>query len=267
MGKYKYDKIGVGYNATRKADPYLMEMLLNFLAPKKDRLYLDIGCGTGNYTIPLAKRGFNFVGVDPSQKMLMEAKSIKSNVNWRQGAAEAIPAEDGSFDGIIGTLTIHHWTNLKKSFAEINRVLRKNGRLILFTSTPDQMKSYWLNNYFPNMMNNSISQMPSITEIQESFKGTNLQIKETVKYFIKEDLKDCFLYVGKNNPEIYFDKTIRKGISSFSTLSNLNEINSGLINLKQDLLSGHFERIKKQYLSDLGDYLFININKKSIFNS
>ncbi|GGE34785.1 hypothetical protein [Sphingobacterium cellulitidis] len=117
------------------------------------------------------------------------------------------------------------------------------------------------------MMNNSISQMPSITEIQESFKGTNLQIKETVKYFIKEDLKDCFLYVGKNNPEIYFDKTIRNGISSFSTLSNLNEINSGLINLKQDLLSGHFERIKKQYLSDLGDYLFININKKSIFNS
>gem|GEM_PF-3158257 len=35
----------------------------------------------------------------------------------------------------------------------------------------------------------------------------------------------------------------------------------------QDLVSGHFERIKKQYLSDLGDYLFININKKSIFNS
>ncbi len=42
------------------------------------------------------------------------------------------------------------------------------------------------------MMNNSISQMPSITEIKESLKGTNYQIKETIKYFFKEDLKDCY---------------------------------------------------------------------------
>lgn len=117
------------------------------------------------------------------------------------------------------------------------------------------------------MMKNSISQMPSITEIQESLRGTNLKIKETTKYFIKEDLKDSFLYIGKNNPEIYFDKTIRSGISSFSTSSNQSEINRGLTQLKRDLLSGDFERIKNQYLSNLGDYLFININKKSIFNS
>lgn len=262
MENYKYDKIGIGYNSTRKADPYLMKVLLNLLAPQKEETYLDIGCGTGNYTIPLANRGFNFMGIDPSQKMLMEAKLIKSDVNWRVGCAEAIPAEDSSFDGIIGTLTIHHWTDLKKSFSEINRVLCNNGRLILFTSTPSQMKNYWLNNYFPNIMNNSISQMPSIKEIQESLKGTDLKIINTTKYFIKDDLEDCFLYVGKNNPEIYFYEPIRRGISSFCTLSNQNEIKTGLTNLKKDLLSGHFERVKKQFQSDLGDYLFIKIIKK-----
>ncbi|GEM_PF-2202924 len=87
MGKYKYDKIKVGFNATRKSDPYLMEVLFNFLASKKDGFYLDICCRTGNYTISLAKRGYNFVGMDPSQKMLMEAKLIKSNFNWRQRCA------------------------------------------------------------------------------------------------------------------------------------------------------------------------------------
>ena len=57
----KYDEIGTGYNSTRQADPYLTERLLYHLQPKTDRLYLDIGCGTGNYTCTLADKGLNFI--------------------------------------------------------------------------------------------------------------------------------------------------------------------------------------------------------------
>ena len=46
----KYDKIGIEYNLTRKADKYLTEQLLFHLNPKEHAQYLDIGCGTGNYT-------------------------------------------------------------------------------------------------------------------------------------------------------------------------------------------------------------------------
>lgn len=258
----KYDKIGTGYNSTRQADPYLTARFLFLLRPQNDKLYLDIGCGTGNYTCTLAEKGVKFIGVEPSEKMLNEAKTRNQKVNWLKGTAEQIPAGDKVFDGIIATLTIHHWTNIKKAFIEISRVLSDNGRLVLFTSTPEQMKGYWLNHYFPKMLRSSIAQMPSLDSIKEATEEATLKISGIEKYFVKDDLQDCFLYVGKNRPECYFDEQIRHGISSFSSLANMEEIKQGLTNLRNDLENGAFEKIKNKYKNDLGDYLFITIDKK-----
>lgn len=262
MHDTKYDKIGTGYNSTRQADPYLAERLFYHLQPKSDKLYLDIGCGTGNYTITLAIKGFNFIGVEPSEKMLNEAKSRNQDINWLKGTAEQIPADDKAFDGIVATLTIHHWIDLTKAFIEINRVLSDNGRLVLFTSTPEQMKGYWLNHYFPKMLNASIVQMPSLADIKEAIAQTELEITDIEKYFIKDDLQDCFLYVGKNNPNRYFDETIRNGISSFSSLANIDEVKQGLSKLRNDIDNQAFDKIKDQYVNELGDYLFITIERK-----
>lgn len=257
-----YDKIGTGYNSTRQADPYLTERLLYHIQPQNGGLYLDIGCGTGNYTSALTDRGLNIIGVEPSDKMLREAKLRNQQINWKKGTAEQIPADDGVFDGIIGTLTIHHWADLKKAFVELDRVLAEKGKIVLFTSTPEQMKGYWLNHYFPHMLQASIAQMPSVADIQEALKQTSLEITNTEKYFIKDDLQDCFLYVGKNNPTRYFDDTIRHGISSFSSLANIEEVNQGLAKLKHDIEGQSFDQIRAQYANELGDYLFITIDKK-----
>lgn len=258
----KYDKIGTGYNSTRQADPYLTSRLFFLLRPHYDKLYLDIGCGTGNYTRILADKGLSFVGVEPSKKMLREAKSRNQNIKWLNGTAEQIPADDNTFDGIVATLTIHHWSDIKKAFVELKRVLTDNGRIVMFTSTPEQMKGYWLNHYFPKMLYSSIVQMPSLDTIQMATDEAKLKISNIEKYFIKDDLKDCFLYVGKNNPERYFDEQIRHGISSFSSLANIEEVKQGLTKLRNDIDSKEFEQIKRKYKNDLGDYLFITIDKK-----
>lgn len=257
----KYDKIGKGYNSTRRADPYLTEKIFFLLRPESNGLYLDIGCGTGNYTTALADKGLNFVGVEPSEKMLNVARVRKQNVNWLKGTAEQIPADDKVFDGIVATLTIHHWTDLKKAFIEISRVLSDNGRIVLFTSTPDQMKGYWLNYYFPKMLHHSIIQMPSLNNMGEAIEKAGLKISGIEKYSIKDDLQDCFLYVGKNRPECYFDEQIRQGISSFSSLANIEEVNQGLNKLRNDIDNKSFENIKMSYENDSGDYLFIIIEK------
>ncbi|WP_276975565.1 class I SAM-dependent methyltransferase [Flavobacterium filum] len=262
MQETKYDKIGTGYNSTRQADPYLTERLLYHLQPQNDRLYLDIGCGTGNYTCTLADKGLNFIGVEPSEKMLKVAKSKNQDIKWLNGTAEQIPAEDKTFDGIIATLTIHHWKDINKAFAELNRVLEDNGRIVMFTSTPEQMKGYWLNHYFPKMLYSSIVQMPSLDVIRKATNESKLKINGIEKYFIKDYLKDCFLYVGKNSPERYFDEQIRHGISSFSSLANFDEVKQGLTELRNDIDNNAFEQIKDQYENDLGDYLFITIEKK-----
>lgn len=258
----KYDKIGTGYNSTRQADPYLTARILHFLQPKREGHYLDIGCGTGNYTIALADKSLKFTGVDPSARMLAEASNRNQQIHWLIGTAEHIPTEDMVFDGIIASLTIHHWTNLRQAFAELNRVLKDNSKIILFTSTPEQMEAYWLNHYFPKMLLSSISQMPSLATIQKVISQTGLVITHIEKYLIQDDLKDCFLYVGKNNPDQYFDPLIRNGISSFTSLANIDEVNQGLSQLKNDIDSQLFEKVKNQYIDESGDYLFITIEKK-----
>lgn len=261
MRETKYDIIGTGYNSTRQADPYLTSRLFHFLQPENDKYYLDIGCGTGNYTIALAKKGVTFCGVEPSEKMLNEAKARNQNISWLKGTAEQIPANDKTFDGAVATLTIHHWTNLDKAFSEIGRVLADKGKIVLFTSTPKQMRGYWLNHYFPQMLRSSIVQMPSSGSIVKSAKEAGLEIINSEKYFIDDNLQDCFLYVGKNNPELYFNKKIRNGISSFSSLSNVEEVKQGLAKLKVDMENNNFETIKNEYANDLGDYLFIVLKK------
>jgi ubiquinone/menaquinone biosynthesis C-methylase UbiE len=256
-----YDNIGLGYNTTRQADPFIAEQLYQFLSPQPGGLYIDMGCGTGNYTIALANRGLNFYGVEPSEKMLDIARSRNDQINWVLAKAEQIPLDDNMFDGAIATLTIHHWTDLKKALKEIHRVLKKDGTIVFFTATPEQMKGYWLNHYFPKMLEDSILQMPSFSMINNALSEAGFVVTETEKYFIQDDLKDHFLYVGKNRPGLYLDKEIRKGISSFSSLANAEEVIRGLSQLESDINLNKFEDIRMEFENDSGDYLFISAQK------
>jgi ubiquinone/menaquinone biosynthesis C-methylase UbiE len=231
----KYNKIGIDYNLTRKADNLISERLYTLLNPDKNGIYLDIGCGTGNYTIELQKKGLNFIGIDPSTEMLVKAKKKNDNINWKIGTAEKTDLECESIDGIIAVLTIHHWSDLHKGFAELYRVLKNNGRMVIFTSTPTQMKGYWLNHYFPIMVNDSIVQMPSFEKVKSAMKSSGFETIGTEKYFVKPDLQDYFLYCGKERPELYLNEEVRKGISSFSALANYQEVEKGLIELRMDI--------------------------------
>ena len=259
--KVLYDTIGTRYNSTRRADPYITKKIFQFLAPRSNGLYLDIGCGTGNYTIVLANKGINFYGVEPSAKMLDIARSRDRRISWLTGNAEKLPTNDNLFDGVIATLTIHHWNDLKKAFREIHRVLKHGGKLVIFTATPEQMKGYWLNYYFPKMLEDSILQMPSLDMIKNAATDAGFAVTGTEKYFIQDNLQDLFLYAGKNKPRFYLDEQVRRGISSFSALANDDEVEHGLSILNNDIDSCKFDEIKAKFANDSGDYLFITAQK------
>ncbi|MCR9099216.1 MAG: class I SAM-dependent methyltransferase [bacterium] len=60
--------------------------MLAHLQPKGDGVYLDIGCGTGNYTREFQEQGYRFIGIDPSQRMLNEAQ-LEKNRNYDSTSA------------------------------------------------------------------------------------------------------------------------------------------------------------------------------------
>ncbi|WP_193196103.1 class I SAM-dependent methyltransferase [Nostoc sp. MG11] len=75
-----YEQIGKGYDLTRHADPEIAKQLADYLQLKSDCLYLDVACGTGNYTLALAKYDGVWHGVDQSKQMIDAAKN-KSNAD------------------------------------------------------------------------------------------------------------------------------------------------------------------------------------------
>lgn len=253
----KYNDIGKGYNSTRKADPFLVSRFIAHLMPVKGRHYLDIGCGTGNYTCAIQRLGFDCTGIDPSEEMLRMARIQSNDISWIQGSAEAIPLASMVMDGCIACLTLHHWANLNGAFKEVFRVLKPGSRWVIFTSTPEQMQGYWLNHYFPSMLSASSLQMPDASEVAIALKEAGFEQLETEKYFIQEDLQDLFLYAGKQKPQLYLSERVRQGISSFAALALADEVQSGLVQLERDIQTGLVNEIIQHYLNDLGDYVFI----------
>ena len=260
--KATYDKIGLTYNSTRKADPYLFQELLTHLKPIKENVYLDIGCGTGNYTHEFQKRGYPFIGIDPSEEMLSKAKVRNQQIKWKIGTAENTGLDKNSMDGIIAFLTLHHWRNMEDGFSELSRILKPNGQFVLFTSTPEQMGGYWLNHYFPKMLSASKATMPPLQNIKKALKKAGIQLEKTTPYFVRPDLEDLFLYAGKHNPALYLDEKVRHGISSFSSLANKEEVEKGLSALRTDIPSGKIHEIIKCHENAIGDYLFVIGRKK-----
>lgn len=253
----KYDDIGIDYNQTRRADPYLVGRMQHHLMPQAGRQYLDIGCGTGNYTSQIAGSAYEFIGIDPSGVMLEKAKKRNKRIKWQLGTAEKTGLEASSMSGCLASLTIHHWQNLNAAFREVARVLIPGAPMVIFTSTPEQMLGYWLNHYFPRMMADSMAVMPSYELVSEAMEEAGFRIMEVERYFVRPDLRDKFLYCGKEQPALYLQPEIRHGISSFSELAYEAEVQQGLRQLETDLQNGVVDSIMDQYKNQTGDYLFI----------
>jgi ubiquinone/menaquinone biosynthesis C-methylase UbiE len=251
-----YDRIGATYDATRAADPDLSRHLIQLLAVKQKSRVLDLGCGTGNYTLALAKAGCRVTGLDRSPLMIGQARRKTRDLTLVCGDAAALPFSDRRFDGAICTLAIHHFVDLEAPFAEARRVI-DGGRLVIFTALPEQMRHYWLAEYFPRMIEASAAQMPEWPLIELALRRAGFRTWRQVPYWMAERPKDLFLYCGKHQPALYLDPRIRANISSFAAIAEPEEVADGLLRLRQDIETGAIGQIRERYRDEAGDYLFV----------
>ena len=101
-----------------------------------DTAALDLACGPGIVTAALAKVARTVVAFDLTPGMLARAESRcraagLTNVSFRQGDAASLPFADGTFDCVVTRLSIHHFTDPAVVLADIRRVTRPGGRLLL----------------------------------------------------------------------------------------------------------------------------------------
>jgi ubiquinone/menaquinone biosynthesis C-methylase UbiE len=251
-----YDRIGIGYDSTRCADPYLLSRILHHLSPRRDARYLDVGSGTGNYTIAMRQAGVPICGVELSSTMLASASAKSREVKWFNGNVLALPFRDRAFAGATMTFVHHHLGEKAiAGFREIVRVLAPGARFVLLNGTAAQMHHYWLYEYFPKMCAEATASYEHL-DTAEALTAAGLRFVAEEKYDVAEDLKDWFMYCGKHRPERYLDPRVRSGISGFANASDQTEIERGVVRLADDIRSGRIAEVMRKYAWDGGDYMF-----------
>ena len=85
------------------------------------------------------------------------------------------------------------------------------GRLVILTATPVQMQSYWLNEYFPDAIPESIEQTPALDLVTGALTQAGFTPIDTEGFDIRDNLQDFFLYSSKYRPEMYLDEGVRRG--------------------------------------------------------
>src|SRR5918996_1249259 len=105
-----------------------MRMLLD---PLPASVVLDAACGTGRYSQYLAERGHRVIGVDRSVAMLAKARENLPQCAFREGDLEALPLEAASVDTVVCALALVHLPEVGRAIAELARVVRPGGRVII----------------------------------------------------------------------------------------------------------------------------------------
>jgi ubiquinone/menaquinone biosynthesis C-methylase UbiE len=92
---------------------------------------LDVGCGEGRFCRMLAARRASVVGIDPTTALIEAARRSGQGGSYVEGVAEQLPFEDCSFDLVVSYLTLIDVSDANKSIAEMARVVRSAGRIVI----------------------------------------------------------------------------------------------------------------------------------------
>lgn len=120
-------------------EPGALEILAGWRIPPGAQL-LDVGCGAGQTAIPAARAGVRVTGVDIATNSLGQARARASAeglaVQFDEGDAEALPYPDAAFDVVISQFGAMFAPRPDRVAAELVRVCRSGGRIIMVNWTP-----------------------------------------------------------------------------------------------------------------------------------
>ena len=109
------------------------------LEPLPPGTALDAACGTGRHARWLRARGHRVIAVDGSAEMLDVARAAEPEIDWRLGDLSALPVETASVDLVVCALALTHCEDVRGPVAELARVLRPGGRLVVSDFHPFQL--------------------------------------------------------------------------------------------------------------------------------
>ncbi|KAA8885346.1 class I SAM-dependent methyltransferase [Nocardia colli] len=137
-----YDSFAEGYTAETETNLingyYARPAIVDLAGEVAGRRILDAGCGSGPIFATLRERGALVTGFDASAKMVELARQrLGVDADLRVAAiGSPLPFPDGEFDDAIASLVLHYLEDWTAPLAELRRVLKPGGRLIISVNHP-----------------------------------------------------------------------------------------------------------------------------------
>ena len=238
-GSVNYNKVSQIYDTSRVANSETVEKLIQSLQITSGSVILDMGCGTGNYTIAMQRVTASVIGIDTSIGMLKRARAKLFDLSLVCGDVTSLPFKSGVFDAAFTIQVLHHVKDKMRFLKEAQRILRKGARLAIDSCSHQQMRTFWLYYYFPKGLDLDLARIPDTYEISWLLEKAGFcDVTTEISY---TDIAS-----EHEKPEHYLDRNYRDGQSTFHLLSE-KDIESGCRKLREDIESGTVESIIREF--------------------
>jgi ubiquinone/menaquinone biosynthesis C-methylase UbiE len=235
-----YDAWAKQYDRTRGASPSVLRPLLDALGPAEGRTLLDIGGGTGNYSVALRNAGFAVIHCDPSAGMVRAAaaKTIPAVI----ADGQRLPFRQQTLDCAVAIKVMNHVPDRAAFFEEARRVVR-SGPLVLVHAMRETLRANWITHYIPTILEQDRFRPES--ETVDELRAASFR-DVTVDHIFYEDMEDGSAQALKRFPESFLD---RWRIMNTSLLSREppNVLDDALAAIRRDIESGQIEAIIAGY--------------------
>ena len=197
---------------SREAQRPYLEPLAR-LVPKPTRRVVDLGCGTGRFSIALAESfGAPVLGVDPARTMLAKARAnvVDPRVAFAEGDAGSIPLGDGEADLVFVSMAWHHVEDRAIAAREIHRILAPGGVLAIRNPTVDALDEVVFLEYFPAARAHDTATLPRRAELVALMEssGFTLALHEVIRHEMAP------------NWSAYCDKIAARAFSDLAVISD-----------------------------------------------
>ncbi|MGM0560453.1 MAG: class I SAM-dependent methyltransferase [Pseudomonadota bacterium] len=111
------------------------QLIFELIGDARGRVILDVGCGDGGLAVELSRRGAHVTGLDSSETMIAAAKDRAgrsgTDSDFLVATAQDMPFPPDQFDVVIANTVLCFVKNASPVFAEMSRVLRPGGHLVV----------------------------------------------------------------------------------------------------------------------------------------
>ncbi len=218
-----FKKSSVEYHSSRKGySSKVYTKIIKISKINNQSKILDIGCGSGLSTLPIAKLGYSITGIDTSERLIEIARkeTIEGNPTYILDSFEKHYFNDNQFDLIISGQAFH-WLDENTAYEKCAKALKKEGHIAIFGKFNDYKKSDFLNKlkdifvnnckYYPEGLHQDDYTKDYVKEITESGFFTDI-ISWKHKYLINYTKDDYRNYITSLSWIIKLDESTRKDV-------------------------------------------------------